>query len=631
MTGTTARIVCAGAWLVAAAPTPVQQPRDVPRPVLAITASIIGTVVTSGTIVRPLERVIVTVSGAALPPGRSVITDDRGAFAIHGLPPGRVTIATTKPGFLPGAYGASRPGRPGTPVQLSGGDRLEITIPMTRGGVITGTIRDERGEPVPEQTVFVFDGRRPIDVAQAESMLTGRSGRGAVTTDDRGEFRIFDLLPGEYIIGAISPARTAVADTLRRSDAEVDAILARLRMRSPATATPASVPAIPGPSPPTSPPASSTMAPVFYPGTSILADAARVGLAAGEERAGLDFAMRAVPVSALEGTITSDLPVLPAYQINITPATWLPLIGTPAAIPRLETPTDPSRNFRFANLIPGRYTITITARANPAWTSTPSYGSRPGDDRGTLYAVEDVEVAGTDVYGVRLRLRPGGRFAGRVILDDSSTSPLDLTQLRVTVAPARSVGTLVMSGSTLIGNHFVGSSPVAVGADGTFEIAGLAPGRYRIECQIPSGGAGRWWLRSAMVRGRDLLDATLDVDVGTDVSGAVLTLTDRHTEIGGTLQSPAGLPAPEHFVIAFPVDRTLWSPASRRVRMTRPATDGSFAFADLPAGNYLLAALTDVEPDDWQKTEFLNELVPASVRVTLGEGEKTRQNLRIGR
>ena len=55
----------------------------------------------------------------------------------------------------------------------------------------------------------------------------------------------------------------------------------------------------------------------------------------------------------------------------------------------------------------------------------------------------------------------------------------------------------------------------------------------------------------------------------------------------------------------------------------------AFSFADLPAGEYLLVALTDVEPDEWQKPAFLTAIAPAGLRVTLGHGEQKRQDLRI--
>ena len=46
-------------------------------------------------------------------------------------------------------------------------------------------------------------------------------------------------------------------------------------------------------------------------------------------------------------------------------------------------------------------------------------------------------------------------------------------------------------------------------------------------------------------------------------------LADQRTELSGTLQSAANIPAPDYFVVAFAADRTFWRPGSRRVRSER--------------------------------------------------------------
>jgi hypothetical protein len=64
--------------------------------------------------------------------------------------------------------------------------------------------------------------------------------------------------------------------------------------------------------------------------------------------------------------------------------------------------------------------------------------------------------------------------------------------------------------------------------------------------------------------------------------------------------------------------------------MTRPATDGTFTLKGLPPGDYLLAALLDLENGEWNDPTVLESLAPSSVKVTLREGETTRQNYRMG-
>ena len=62
---------------------------------------------------------------------------------------------------------------------------------------------------------------------------------------------------------------------------------------------------------------------------------------------------------------------------------------------------------------------------------------------------------------------------------------------------------------------------------------------------------------------------------------------------------------------------------------TRPANDGHYTVAGLPAGDYRVAALTDVESGEWNDPGFLAGLVDASIKVTLVEGQKTSQDLRL--
>jgi hypothetical protein len=166
--------------------------------------------------------------------------------------------------------------------------------------------------------------------------------------------------------------------------------------------------------------------------------------------------------------------------------------------------------------------------------------------------------------------------------------------------------------------------------DGTFEFAGVLPGQYQVSVAFPAGS--RWALRSAMLGGDDVLDTMLTVfPGGGDLAGLTLTLTDRRTELTGMLQTPSGTPATDYVVIAFTTEPAFWRMDGRRLASARPATDGRFSMPDLPPGEYHLAALTDLDPDEWQTAAFLDQVVPGAVRVTVAGGQPTRQDLRIAR
>jgi len=83
-------------------------------------------------------------------------------------------------------------------------------------------------------------------------------------------------------------------------------------------------------------------------------------------------------------------------------------------------------------------------------------------------------------------------------------------------------------------------------------------------------------------------------------------------------------------VIAFSTDRRVWGIETRRVQAVRPAADGAFSIKDLPPGEYFLGGLVDVDAGDWLRPGFLESIVGSATKVTIAEGGRTVQDLRIG-
>ena len=135
-------------------------------------------------------------------------------------------------------------------------------------------------------------------------------------------------------------------------------------------------------------------------------------------------------------------------------------------------------------------------------------------------------------------------------------------------------------------------------------------------------------MRAVIAGGVDVRDQPLTFDRGS-IGDVAVTLTDQRTEIAGTLSTASGAPTSDYFIVIFPDARALWHPRSPRVRVLRPGADGSFSARDLPAGAYRIAALTDVEGDEWRQASFLESLLDASVPTAVKDGATTRQDLRI--
>ena len=155
------------------------------------TSVLTGTVTTFGG--QPAAGARVMVGGEG--PSRMATTDTRGRFSIATLRAGRYYVTVSKPGYVTVTYGQRRVNSQGTPVPLGDGETRDIAMQLPRGGVITGMVLDERGEPAVNAFVRVMrfmpgaGERRPQQ-------------SGGDNTDDRGIYRVHSLQPGDYAVCA---------------------------------------------------------------------------------------------------------------------------------------------------------------------------------------------------------------------------------------------------------------------------------------------------------------------------------------------------------------------------------------------------------------------------------------------
>jgi protocatechuate 3,4-dioxygenase beta subunit len=615
-----------------------QPPRDSASPQLAATGkgSISGVVTVAGS-GQPARRARVTLSGTGEAGGsRTTLSDDQGRFAFNALPAARFTLSASKTGHLAAQYGQRRPGRQGTPIQLADGQRLQVQLSMWRGSVITGTVLDENAEAVPGTPV-----RALRYVMQSGQRTLQSSGSGQ--TDDRGVYRIYGLQPGDYVVNA-TPRNTGATADAERIHAEVQALTTRMQAipadrAAESQALMERLSSLRTMVPPSDEPASG-YAPVYYPGTSSPSSAATIVLNPGEEKSGIDFQYQVVPVARIEGFVTGGQ-VPQGITVMLVNAGF----DVPGANPG-NARTDAQGAFRFSNVPPGQYTIVARGTAgNPGREGGPGgRGPAPAPGRAMamargntqairLWASTDVVVDGRNLSNVVLALQPGMSVAGRLTFEGSLPPPTDLTRARVTATP------IAMPGG---GGEMLQSSAGTVDADGRFTIASVVPGRYRITASVPnsssggapmaivpSGGGMGWSLGSSMVDGQDSLDFPIEIKPNQSLTNVVLTFVDRQSELTGTIVDQRSQPVLDYNLIVYPADQRWWTPQSRRIQSTRPATDGRFTFRNLPPGDYRIAPVLDPEPGSWYDPAFLQQLDGTATRVSIAEGEKKEQTLRV--
>ena len=370
------------------------------------------------------------------------------------------------------------------------------------------------------------------------------------------------------------------------------------------TAAVASRPTVPS----TSSAALVNYAPVFHPGATDIRAAATIALGLSEERTGVDIAIQLVPTATVSGTITSAsgaLPLMLVVRLAPAGAHTEMLAGAGLRGPSAQVGAD--GKYMFSGVAPGAYTVKAGT----------GYGRGAVPNQPTQWAAADVNVSGQDL-DVPLTLQPGVAVNGRVVFEGAQPTPAQLQTLSFALVPPGSGGMIQTGGGG------------RVDAEGRFTFAGVTPDTYQfVTTWTASAASDKWAIKSSTANGRESFEAPLRVNPNETLEWTV-TFTDNPTHLNGSFQDLAGRPATDYHILVFSSDRRYWTPGSRRVRTTRPATDGAFSVRGLPPGEYFLAALADLEPGEWNDPTLLERLVRSSANVTLRDGETTTQDFRIG-
>ena len=206
-------------------------------------------------------------------------------------------------------------------------------------------------------------------------------------------------------------------------------------------------------------------APVYYPTTSDASAAAPITLRSGEERGGIDIALRAVPVSRLSGTLvdTSGAPVNPA-SVSLYPRRRE--VASPADIfvasgaLQLPRATVTGGAFSMTDVAPGEYTL--VARSGSGQRGAPVATS-------IIWSVTDITVGGGGSNQPLLQLLPGATLSGAIVLERSTDAARpDLKSIQLSLAA---------SGSSL---GSVSTPRAVVEPGGGFRFSSLAPALYTL-------------------------------------------------------------------------------------------------------------------------------------------------------
>src|SRR5208337_3884154 len=315
---------------------------------------------------EPLRKATVEMWQEGVPGKRAdAATDSMGHFELKNLDPGQYRLSVQRNGYVRQEYGQTKPDAPGSLLTLSPGQKVtDITIRLIPAAVITGHVYDEDGEPVQGAQVsalcYVYaNGQRELTHA------------GEARTNDLGEFRIYGLAPGQYVVEADKQSR----------------LLAVLKPE-------------PG------------YVPIYYPGVFDADRATPIVVRAGDEFPSVDITLQTTHTLTLRGHVISTISGGPAFHAQV----YLVSQGATTSGRHVTSQSfvnDPQGVFELRNVTPGAYLL---------------YAFIYEEGRAE-FARQPIELADANLDGITLTVAPGVNIKGRLRVEGKLDSSVGSFQV----------------------------------------------------------------------------------------------------------------------------------------------------------------------------------------------------------
>jgi hypothetical protein len=370
-------------------------------------------------------------------------------------------------------------------------------------------------------------------------------------TDENGQFRLGGLTPGKYRVKAAGGGRM---DFMTKPEIMADG---SVQLHDAST---------------------------FYPGVLDARQARRVEVKPATETAGVDIQLVGVPFVRVSGKVV-DFP----HDAGEAYAT----IASRSMGGGMGLPIKPDGSFEFWGPDPGKYTLSA------AWG--------PRDGPGISTGAIQIEVAGSNVDNIELRVVPESEIAGR-LLADTSDLPQPNAQTRVALRQLN-------SGSNA-------GDPAPVEPDNSFKLKGVRAGKYVVS--VSQDGV---YVKSIRLGTSESDGDILDLINGSGGAGLTLVMSTAVGSITGTVRDENGKPAEALVVLS----RDLGEETIPASRSTDAQPGGSYSFPNLPPGKYRVAAFPHEDADLVLRPYGLAAFDDLIESVELAPAGKVSRDLKIVR
>lgn len=490
--------------------------------------------------------------GQAVPP-RVAVSDREGNFEFRDLPPGRYTAVAQRRGFSGPSIDSPDPS---VSVAVANGQTVRAEIFMTPTGVVRGRVRDASGQFAPNVQVEALVIAYRTGLPYLMPAITK-------TSDDRGEYRLYGIPPGDYYIGATPRPPSAIA---ARAGGD----------RSVKT---------------------------FYPNAFDISRATKITIHGGEDIQNIDIAIQTPQMFKISGTVSTTVPVAAPPQTaqgafaviqqnqNATVLLILssrdlikPDGGNSGGTSVSVTGTAPGP-FEIPNVLPGSYDLVAVFNVNSA---------------APAIARVVVDIRNQDVGGLVMTIRPGAVITGSATIDGSAPRP---GSVRMALAPAdalRRVGVAM---------------PANFAADGSFTIPGAPDGRLRLSVD-PLGPD--LYVDDMRQGGVSIFDSGFEIR-GRNPDPIQVLIKSGAGSLEGTVQDASGKLLTNAVVALVPVTRR---ENDARYYSSRSDSTGSFSIRGIAPGDYKLFSWDVMPPGAHYNAAFLEKYEERGIPMTIAASAK---------
>jgi hypothetical protein len=320
---------------------------------------------------------------------------------------------------------------------------------------------------------------------------------------------------------------------------------------------------------------------MFYPGAVEFSQASRVNLQPGAEMFGADFKLRPSRVTAVRGRLAG----VPANAR----VTAINLIRNDSPLTRDHlTTTVRGAGFSFDAVLPGSYTLIASAIA----------------DGRTYSAMLPLDVGARGVGELELTPMPAADIAGRIRFDGEPPK-------------TNRTGVVLLHPASGAFGMVSGLPTGEIAADGSFTVANVIPGPYRVH--VANTGQNTF-VKSILFAGQPVAPPLLNVAPGT--AGPLdIVLSTALAEV--TVTADAGA---DTIIVVIPEGPRKYIDTEHRVLSTFPS--GS-ATVSLAPGKYKIAAVPEVDSSAHSVPEVIEAIDKSGTPVTVEEGARVSVAARV--